>query len=238
MGDAEREMDVMEDEEPSASEEIDETGSGEVEEEDSSPAEGEAQENLTEALRQEREANSRLKNQVDFLTGIAMRQQQQQPERREDPIELDPDEPVTGRMIQEILSRRDRSMTDSARNDRIRTLEAVARTKYPDYDEAIDMFHQITAARPDLRSAILNGESPAEDAYLLGKSHPSFIAKMQKKAAVSTVKKVVSNSKKVSTLAEGSVSKSSKTKGAPDYENMSSEEFQKHVASVKAQQYK
>ncbi len=238
MGDAEREMDVIETEEPSASEEIDETGSGEVEEEEVSPEEGEERENLTEALRQEREANSRLKNQVDFLTGIAMRQQQSQPERREAPIELDPDEPVTGRMIQEILSRRDRSMNDSARNDRIRILEAVARTKYPDYDEAIDMFHQITATRPDLKNAILNGESPAEDAYLLGKSHPSFIAKLQKKAAVSTVKKVVSNSKKVSTLAEGSVSKSSKTKGSPDFENMSSEEFQKYVASIKERQYK
>ena len=238
MGDAEREMDVIETEEPSASEEIDETGSGEVEEVEESPAEDDIQENLTEALRQERETNARLKNQVDFLTGIAMRQQQQQPERREAPIELDPDEPVTGRMMQEILSRRDQTMNDSARESRIRIFEAVARAKYQDYDEAIDMFHQLTATRPDLKKAIIYGDNPAEDAYLLGKSHPSFIAKLQKKAAVSTVKKVVSNSKKVSTLAEGSVSKSSKTKGSPDFENMSSEEFQKYVASIKERQYK
>jgi len=57
------------------------------------------------------------------------------------------------------------------RETRLNTVEDIARTKYSDFDEKIDVFAEVLQQTPGLREQWLNSPNPAEFAYKLGKNY-------------------------------------------------------------------
>lgn len=236
MGDAEREMDVIEEEDPSASEEAELETEEESTEQEEVSTEQEDRGDVNEALRQAREENNQLKNMVGFFQNTLRTQQQPQEKKK---FDIDPDEPVVGRDLDRFASHVMDESRKSVQIQRINMLESIAREKHEDYDHvALNLFGEVCSKNPGLYDAVMASENPPEMAYSFGQLHPSHQAKLKKKAAVTTAKKIVSNTTKPTTLAEGGGKKVSEGKREIDFDNMSREEFLAYSAKVKAKQYK
>lgn len=236
MGDAERETGVAEEEESLTSEETQPEIDGEVSETEEEPIEQEDGGDVNEALRQAREENRQLKNMVGFFQNT-LRTQQQPPEKKK--FDIDPDEPVVGKDLDRFASHVMDESKKSVQTERVNMLESIARDKHADYDEvALNLFGEVCSKNPGLYDAVLASKNPPEMAYMFGQLHPSYQAKLKKKAAVTTAKKIASNATKPTTLAEGGGKKVSEGKKEVDFDNMSREEFLAYSAKVKAKQYK
>lgn len=95
-------------------------------------------------------------------------QYRQQPQQQEPPKPFweDPDG---------ILKQREEQLTQtfsqSLFKQRLEFTEELARVKYPDYNEVVEVFKEVAAQAPGLVQQCMASQNPAEFAYKLGKHH-------------------------------------------------------------------
>lgn len=93
-----------------------------------------------------------------------------------------------------------------ATNTRLQTAEAIARSKYSDFQEKVDVFAQIVQQTPGLAQQWLASPDPAEFAYKLGKNHKelqeagnldALRAKMEKEIRLKVENEMKANAEKL-----------------------------------------
>jgi len=180
-----------------------------------------------EFYRQQYEEKIRQQSQPQF----------QQPQQPSTP-KYNPDEIPDIKTVEEILNDRMNTILqqqqESQRRLQVDSMEAAARSKYPDYDsvvaKAVEMANFL---EPGYKAAILNASNPAEMAYTIGKLHPDFNNKEKQQQAQSTLAAIQANAQKPATLSQiggsGSVQQQ-----VGFYKNMPGEEWAARVAANKA----
>ena len=86
-----------------------------------------------------------------------------------------------GKTLLETLDARDQQANEKFRQQQIAVLQSSARKTYSDYDEVVDLCKEIAAGQPGMMQAIMQSDNPPEVAYAIGKSHPRYLEKIQKK---------------------------------------------------------
>lgn len=98
-------------------------------------------------------------------------QQQQQPQQQEQPKTFweDPDNALAA--YRQEIEKTKQELAGAVFKTRIDTADELARMRYQDYDEVIEVFKQVASQAPGLVQQCFSSPNPAEFAYRLGKHH-------------------------------------------------------------------
>lgn len=72
---------------------------------------------------------------------------------------------------EEALQRHKDEVRQTAMNERLRTAEMIARSRYPDFEEKLQVFGELVQQTPGLAQQWLNSNDPGDFVYKLGKAH-------------------------------------------------------------------
>jgi hypothetical protein len=100
---------------------------------------------------------------------LAQYRQQQPPAEAPKPFWDDPDNALKARDEQINATRQEFAQTIF--RQRLEFTEELARVKYPDYNEVVEVFKEVASQAPGLVQQCMASQNPAEFAYKLGKHH-------------------------------------------------------------------
>jgi len=190
----------------------------------SQPQQKSEQDGQLQALFAERKERQKLEAERDFL-----KQMISQPAKPQEP-EYDPEELVTHANVANLLDKRFTHIEQKFRQNEIYQMEVAARQKYPDFDEVFLLTEEIAKNTPGLGSTILNAPNPAEVAYALGKSHPSYLQKQISKSTSQVADKINSNLNTPPTL--GSMSGSGVKDNVKNWSNAPAMEVEAEIRKI------
>jgi hypothetical protein len=119
---------------------------------------------LLYAAQEERRKRQELEQQL-----AQYRQQPQTPQEAPKPFWEDPDGAVA--QYQKTIEATKAEFAQNFFKQKLEFTEELARVKYPDYNEVVEVFKEVAQQAPGLVQQCMTSQNPAEFAYKLGKHH-------------------------------------------------------------------
>jgi hypothetical protein len=119
---------------------------------------------LLAAMQEERRKRQEIEQQL-----LQYKQQPQTPPEPPKPFWEDPDGAVA--QYQKALEATKAETAQNFFKQRLEFTEELARVKYPDYNEVVEVFKEVAQQAPGLVQQCMTSQNPAEFAYKLGKHH-------------------------------------------------------------------
>jgi hypothetical protein len=178
-----------------------------------------------------RAAEERTKVLEQELEQLRQRTAPQQPQQK-NPFEgLEDEDLVNVRSAKEYVDTNLAKIKQDVEMMRVANNAAVARMKYPDYDDVIKNMQNVVNV--DQFNILMKGATPAESTYLFIKASPQYVNTLAKdtvkKTAQETIDKIKSHTNQVKTLSK---SGSSTSKNESVFKSMSEDELSKVEAAV------